>query len=105
MIEPNILLDNDALIDYEIEQQIGDPENRMDEDPRVVENNYIVDQMLNELDNNNDEFIKYDDIPIDNQRLLDDIFGIDSDNEESENPDSQEAGIVAVLGLYPIQPI
>jgi hypothetical protein len=83
MIEPNILLDNDALIDYEIEQQIDDPENRMDEDPRVVKNNYIVDQILNELDNNNDEFIEYDDIPIDNQNLLDDILAIDSDNEES----------------------
>ena len=93
MIEPNILLDNDALIDYEIEQQIDDPENRMDEDPRVVENNYIVDQILNELNNDHDDFIEYDDIPIDNQNLLDDIFGIDSDNEESENPDSQEADI------------
>jgi hypothetical protein len=92
MTEPNILLDNDALIDNEIEQQIDDPENRMNEDPRVVENNYIVDQILNELDNSNDE-LEYYDIPIDNQNLLDDIFGIDSDNEESENPDSQEADI------------
>jgi Reverse transcriptase (RNA-dependent DNA polymerase) len=93
MIETNILLDNEALIDNEIEQKIDDPENRMDEDLRVVENNYIVDQILNELDNNNDDFIEYDDIPIDNQNLLDDIFGTDSDNEESENPDSQEGNI------------
>jgi hypothetical protein len=37
--------------------------------------------------------LSFDYIPIDNQNLLDDIFGIDSDNEESENPDSQEADI------------
>jgi hypothetical protein len=53
IIEPNILLDNDALIYYEIQQQVDDPESRRDEDPRVVENNYIVDQILNELDNKN----------------------------------------------------
>ena len=82
MIEPYILHDNDEHVAYEIEREFDEPENDEDANPGFIENDYAVDEILNNLDPNNDDFAAYDDIPVDNQDLLDDIFGVDSDSEE-----------------------
>jgi hypothetical protein len=43
------------------------------------EHDDIADQLFEEIDNDADnDFAEYDDTPVDNQALLDDIFGIDS---------------------------
>jgi hypothetical protein len=54
------------------------PDEVRDEIPGHYESNNIVDQLLEEIDS---DFTGYDDTPVNNQALLDDILGIDSDDD------------------------
>ena len=89
MIEPNILLNDDEHVAYEIEREFDEPDENMDENPEFYQNNDDVDEILDEINNDYDnDFAEYDDIAVNNQALLDDIFGVDSDvddTDENEN--------------------
>jgi hypothetical protein len=58
------------------------PDEVRDETPRHYEHDNIADQLFEEIDNDADnDFAEYDYTPVNNQALLDDIFGIDKDDD------------------------
>ena len=82
MIHPHELPDDDEHVANELQNEFDVPEEVRDEIPGHYEHDDITDQLFEEIDNDADnDFTEYDDTPVNNQALLDDIFGIDSDDD------------------------
>jgi Reverse transcriptase (RNA-dependent DNA polymerase) len=82
MIQPYDLPYDDEHVAYDLENEFDVPDEMRDEIPGHYESDDIVNQLLEEIDNDADnDFTEYDDTPVNNQALLDDIFGIDSDDD------------------------
>jgi hypothetical protein len=82
MIHPHKLPYDDEHVANEIQNGFDVPDELRDEIPGHYESNDILDQLLEEIDSDAvNDFTGYDDTPVNNQALLDDIFGIDSDDD------------------------
>ena len=84
MIHPYELPYDNEDVEHDLENEFDVPDKIRDEIPGYYESDDIVDQLLEEIDNDTvNDFTEYDndDTPVNNQALLDDIFGIDSDDE------------------------
>jgi hypothetical protein len=82
MIHPHDLPHDDEHVANGLQNEFNMPEQMRDEIPGHYENDDIVDQLLEEIDNDaNNDATEYDDTPVSNQALLDDIFGTDSDDD------------------------
>lgn len=92
MIAPYDIPDEDEHNAYEIEREFeiaGEPNDDINNNAAIE----VVEQILEELDDGVNDLAEYDDIPVDNQALLDDIFGIDNE-EDIEEQDNIEPPIV-----------
>jgi hypothetical protein len=82
MIHTHELPEGDEHVANELQIEFDVPEEEPDKIPGCYEPHDIVDQLLEEIDNDAyNDFTEYDDTPVNNQALLDDIFGIDSDDD------------------------
>jgi hypothetical protein len=64
------------------DEHVDVPDDLQEEIPGHYESNEIVNQLLEEIDSDAvNDLTEYDDTPVNNQTLLDDIFGIDSDDD------------------------
>jgi hypothetical protein len=82
MIHTHELPEDDEHVANELQIEFDVPEEEPDKIPGYYEPHDIVDQLLEEIDNDAyHDLTEYDDTPVNNQALLDDIFGIDSDDD------------------------
>jgi hypothetical protein len=88
MIEPYNIPDAEERAEYEIEREFEIPDNIQDGILGDLEYTEIVDELIEEIDSDANYLFEYDDTPVDNQALLDDILGNDSD-EESVDDEAQ----------------
>jgi hypothetical protein len=96
MIHPYELPYDDEHVANEIQSEFDVPDELRDEILGHYESNDIVDQLLEEIDSDAvNDFTGYDDTPVDNQALLDDIFGIDSDVVDATDQPTVEVEPVA----------
>jgi hypothetical protein len=102
MIHPHELPDDDEHVANELQNEFDVPDDVRDEIPGHYEPHDIVDQLLEEIDNDtNNDLTGYDDTPVNNQALLDDIFGIDSDDDVVVADDIVEVSVEAHVEIEP----
>jgi hypothetical protein len=102
MIHPHELPDDDEHVAYELQNEFDVPDDVRDETPGHYEHDDIADQLFEEIDNDADnDFAEYDDTPVNNQALLDDIFGIDSDDDIDVVNDIDEVNVEPNIDIEP----
>ena len=106
MIHPYDLPYDDEHVAHDIENEFDVPDELREEIPGYYESDDIVDQLLEEIDNDADnDYTEYDDTPVNNQALLDDIFGIDSDEDDDVhdvNDVTAESTVEVVPDVEPV---
>jgi hypothetical protein len=85
MIYPHHLPHEEEHEAQELEHEFYVPDDIRDDTPGQHESVDNTDQLIEEIDSDANESVQYDNTPQNNQALLDDIFGTDSDEEIDES--------------------
>jgi hypothetical protein len=102
MLHPHDLPYDDEHVDNELQYELDVPDEVPDEMHGHYENDDIIDQLLEEIDNDAvNDFTEYDDTPVNNQALLDDIFGVDSDDDIDVVNDIDEMNVEPDVDIEP----